>query len=78
MEHKSICINEGELIVGEKGHAPKAAPTYPELCCHTLDDLDILDSREKIPFTVSPQVRRASRRDDHSLLAGQDHARVDL
>ncbi|MBE9507354.1 MAG: pyruvate formate lyase family protein, partial [Chloroflexi bacterium] len=58
MEHKAICINEDELIVGEKGPAPKAAPTYPELCCHTLKDLDVLNSREKIPFTVSPQVRQ--------------------
>jgi formate C-acetyltransferase len=58
MEHKTICINEGELIVGEKGPAPKAAPTYPELCCHTLEDLDILDSREKISFAVTPQVRK--------------------
>jgi formate C-acetyltransferase len=57
MEHKTICINEGELIVGEKGPAPKAAPTYPELCCHTLEDMDILNSREKIPFAVSPHVR---------------------
>jgi pyruvate formate-lyase/glycerol dehydratase family glycyl radical enzyme len=58
MEHKAICINEGELIVGEKGPAPKATPTYPELCCHSLGDLDILDSREKIPFAVSPQARQ--------------------
>jgi pyruvate formate-lyase/glycerol dehydratase family glycyl radical enzyme len=58
MEHKTICINEGELIVGEKGPAPKATPTYPELCCHSLADLDILDSREKISFAVSPQTRR--------------------
>ena len=57
MEHKTICINEGELIVGEKGPIPKAAPTFPELCCHTLDDLDILNSREKIPFAVSEEVR---------------------
>jgi pyruvate formate-lyase/glycerol dehydratase family glycyl radical enzyme len=58
MEHKAICINDGELIVGEKGPAPKAAPTYPELCCHTLEDLDVLDSREKISFAVSPEARR--------------------
>ncbi|MFB0536174.1 MAG: trans-4-hydroxy-L-proline dehydratase [Anaerolineae bacterium] len=58
MEHKTICINEGELIVGEKGPAPKAAPTYPELCCHSLEDLDILDSREKISFKVSPETRQ--------------------
>ena len=27
---KAICINKGELIVGERGPAPKATPTYPE------------------------------------------------
>jgi len=57
MEHKAICINPGELIVGEKGPAPKATPTYPELCCHSLEDLDILDRREKIPFAVSAEAR---------------------
>jgi len=57
LEHKAVCIQEGELIVGEKGPAPKAAPTYPELCCHTPADLDVLDSREKIPFAVSPATR---------------------
>ncbi len=58
LEHKAIYIGEGELIVGEKGPAPKATPTYPELCCHSLEDLEILDSREKIPFKVSPEARR--------------------
>ncbi len=58
MERKTIYIGEGELIVGEKGPFPKAAPTYPELCCHSLEDLDILNSREKIPFAVSEEARR--------------------
>jgi pyruvate formate-lyase/glycerol dehydratase family glycyl radical enzyme len=58
MEHKAICIGDGELIVGEKGPSPKAAPTYPELCCHSLEDLSILDSREKIPFSVSLRARQ--------------------
>jgi len=58
MATKTIHLGAGELIVGEKGHAPKATPTYPELCCHSLADLDILDSREKTSFTVSPQVRK--------------------
>ena len=58
MEHKTICINDGELIIGEKGPAPKAAPTYPELCCHSLKDLEILDSREKIGFAVSDEAKR--------------------
>lgn len=58
LEHKTLVIHDGELIVGEKGPAPKATPTYPELCCHTLADLDVLNSREKIPFAVSPEARR--------------------
>ncbi len=58
MEHKTIYIGPAELIVGEKATAPKATPTYPELCCHSLQDLEILDSREKIPFAVSPQARQ--------------------
>jgi len=59
MEHKTICINEGELIVGEKGPAPKMAPTFPELCCHTLEDLDILNSRALTSFKVGPETRAA-------------------
>jgi hypothetical protein len=57
LEHKTIDIYSGELIVGEKGHAPKHAPTFPELCCHSLDDLDILNSREKTSFHVDPSTR---------------------
>jgi pyruvate-formate lyase len=59
LEHKAISIGEGELIVGEKGPAPKHAPTYPELCCHSLSDLDILNSREKTSFRVSAETRQA-------------------
>ena len=59
--HKALCILPGELIVGERGPAPKATPTYPELCCHTLEDLDILDSREKISFAVDQRARDAYR-----------------
>jgi pyruvate formate-lyase/glycerol dehydratase family glycyl radical enzyme len=58
LEHKAICINQGELIVGERGPAPKATPTCPELCCHSLQDLDILNSRPKIPYRVSPPTRQ--------------------
>jgi len=50
LESKTICINDGELIVGERGPAPLATPTYPELCCHTLEDFEIANSRERAPF----------------------------
>src|SRR5512143_4325993 len=59
LEHKHIEIYPGELIVGEKGNAPKTAPTFPELCCHSLQDLDILNSREKTSFHVEPSTRAA-------------------
>lgn len=60
MENKKICINKGEFIVGERGPEPKATPTYPEVCCHSLNDLDILDSRDKISFKVSKKTRQIS------------------
>ena len=55
MENKSICINEGELIVGEKGDGPQAAPTFPELCCHTLDDMHVMNDRDLISFKVTKE-----------------------
>jgi len=58
VENKRICINDGELIVGERGPGPKATPTYPELCCHSLEDLRILHARDKNPFIVSDDVMR--------------------
>jgi len=58
LEKKTICINEGELIVGERGPAPKATPTYPEICLHSLQDLEILHTREKISFSVDDSTRK--------------------
>ncbi len=52
LEHKEICFNPGELIVGERGPQPKATPTYPEICTHTQNDFKILNDREKVPFFV--------------------------
>ena len=51
-EHKTIYLGEEELIVGERGPAPKATPTYPELTCHSLEDLRILHSRPKTSYIV--------------------------
>ena len=61
LENKSICINEGELIVGERGPAPKATPTYPEICIHTLQDLQILNDRKKVSFKSDEETRAAYR-----------------
>ncbi len=58
MQKKAVYIGEGELIVGERGPAPKATYTYPELTCHSLEDLDILHARDKTSFKVSAEMRR--------------------
>jgi len=63
LKYKEICINEGELIVGERGPMPKSTPTYPEICIHTLKDLDILDAREKVSFSVDAQTRKSFEED---------------
>ncbi|MCD6304271.1 MAG: formate C-acetyltransferase/glycerol dehydratase family glycyl radical enzyme, partial [Planctomycetes bacterium] len=61
VEHRTIYIGDGELIVGERGQGPKATPTYPELCCHSMEDLEILASRQRTRFEVSEHVRRVYR-----------------
>ncbi|MGA2657847.1 MAG: trans-4-hydroxy-L-proline dehydratase [Verrucomicrobiota bacterium] len=53
--HKTIYLGEDELIVGERGPRPKATPTFPELTCHSLEDLRILDSRPKTWYKVDAQ-----------------------
>jgi pyruvate formate-lyase/glycerol dehydratase family glycyl radical enzyme len=58
LENKFLCILPGELIVGERGPAPKATPTYPEVCLHSPEDLDLLHSRPKVPYRVDDQTRR--------------------
>lgn len=57
LRNKKIYISEGELIVGERGPEPKATPTYPEISLHSLKDLEILNSREKVFFRVDDDVK---------------------
>lgn len=58
-ERKTIYLGEGELVVGERGPAPKLVPTYPELTCHSLADLRILNSREKTSYRVDDACLKA-------------------
>jgi len=51
-QHKTIYLGEDELIVGERGPRPKATPTFPELTCHSLEDLRILNSRPKTSYAA--------------------------
>jgi pyruvate formate-lyase/glycerol dehydratase family glycyl radical enzyme len=57
LEKKHLYLGDGELIVGERGPAPKATPTYPEICIHSLKDLEILHSRTRIPYSVDDETR---------------------
>ena len=59
LENKHICINDMELIVGERGPAPKATPTYPEITLHSVEDLKILDTRKKVFFKVDKETQKA-------------------
>ena len=63
LAHQTIVIDDDELLVGERGPSRKAASTYPELCCHSLEDLRVLDTRERCPFAVSEETRQAYEED---------------
>ena len=52
---KTIYIGADELIVGERGPVPKAVPTFPELTCHSVEDLHTLDTRELQPYHISQE-----------------------
>ena len=52
-KRKTIYLGDDELIVGERGPSPKSVPTFPELTCHSTEDLRILNSREMQRYTIS-------------------------
>ena len=52
---KTLYLGEGELIVGEKGKDPQSSPTFPELTCHTLDDMHIMNDRAVVNYSVTEQ-----------------------
>ncbi|MGA7721916.1 MAG: trans-4-hydroxy-L-proline dehydratase [Ignavibacteriaceae bacterium] len=58
LEKKKLFIDDNELIVGERGTEPKATPTYPEICIHSIEDLEILNSREKVFFVSDEETKR--------------------
>lgn len=60
-ERKTIYLGEDELIVGERGPRPKACPTFPELTCHSIEDLEILNSRPLTQYRVDLECLRVYR-----------------
>src|ERR1035437_8840974 len=55
---KTLHLGADELIVGERGPRPKAVPTFPELTCHSVEDLRILNSRPKTWYRVDDETVR--------------------
>jgi formate C-acetyltransferase len=58
-ERKTIYIGPLDLIVGERGPRPKAVSTFPELTCHSVEDLKTLNSRPMTSYSVSEEDIRA-------------------
>lgn len=52
---KTLYIGDDELIVGERGPKPKAVPTFPELTCHSVEDLHTLNERELQRYAISDE-----------------------
>lgn len=59
LANKELFFDEEELITGERGPGPKITPTYPEICLHSIEDLEILDSRLKVAFKVNDSLKKA-------------------
>jgi formate C-acetyltransferase len=57
MERVSLPLEEEQLIVGIRGKGSKKVPTYPEICVHSLQDLELLDSRKNMPYRVDKETR---------------------
>ncbi len=55
---KTLYLGAGELIVGEKGKDPQASPTFPELCCHSEEDMVVMSERELVSFRTTEEDRR--------------------
>lgn len=52
-KHKTIYIGNDELIVAERGPFPKSVPTFPELTCHSVEDFNVLNTRDQQRYTIS-------------------------
>ncbi len=55
---KTLYLGDGELIIGEKGKDPQASPTFPELCCHSVEDMVVMSERELVSFHTTEEDRK--------------------
>lgn len=58
MEHVSLPLEPGQLIVGLRGTGVSEVPTYPEITVHSIEDLEILDSRRICPYKVDVEAKK--------------------
>ena len=54
-QKKTIYLGESELIVGERGPKPKCVPTFPELTCHSVEDFNVLNTRDMQRYSISQE-----------------------
>ncbi|MGB5487936.1 MAG: pyruvate formate lyase family protein, partial [Lysobacterales bacterium] len=54
-EKKTLYLGDDELIVGERGPAPKVVPTFPELTCHSVEDFHVLNTRDQQNYSISEE-----------------------
>ena len=54
---KTLYLGDGELIVGEKGKDPQASPTFPDLCCHSKEDMVVMSERDLVSFHTTEEDR---------------------
>ncbi|MFR9308229.1 MAG: pyruvate formate lyase family protein, partial [Lachnospiraceae bacterium] len=52
---KTLYLGDDELIVGEKGPTPQCSPTFPEIICHSVEDMKIMNERELVNFAVTEE-----------------------
>ncbi len=55
---KTLYLGDGEFIIGEKGKDPQASPTFPELCCHSVEDMVVMSERELVSFKTTEEDRK--------------------
>lgn len=55
---KTLYFGDDELILGEKGKNPQASPTFPELCCHSEEDMKVMSERKLVSFHTTEKDRK--------------------
>lgn len=55
---KTLYFGDDELILGEKGKNPQASPTFPELCCHSEENMKVMSERKLVSFHTTEEDRK--------------------